>query len=326
MGYRFKECIEGGRSMSEYMPIITEEREYQELLNSTSYHAVVIDPEINEIIDVGARTHEIFNVDSSALKGMHLIEFNKLLMEFIARTSCISIDKNSRVVLVDQIKVNGHEEKVIISQVDYKLGDKHVELLKISHSRVDHEDHVFDLNRILVESDDGLIVVDSNDIMEGIVSFANEQALKIMNVSFDNLYNTPLKAHLEGQFADNMNTYRIINKTNATEELLSIETLKLKIGSIQFQIVKINKVKYINNLDHRLVEDAISNLKDLTIEQPGFLIDIGFYFEEPNIKLATHVLDAVISILSHSFRANDIDIAFVAMETDIFCIYNIKSR
>lgn len=310
--------------MNKNIPVITEEREYQELLNSNVYYAVIIDPESNKIIDSGARTHELFNVDSSVLKDMHVYEFNKLLINYVRGTSCIDIDNESRVVLVDHKKNKGREDRVVISQSDYKLGDKLVKLLKISKSKIEHDEGFVDLNRILVESDDGLLVVNSNDLMEGKISFANDQALNILNCTFDEVYNSSLQSHIEKYHVDNFNTYRIVDNKTSSEVLLSIETLGLNIGSLEFQVVKLSKVRYVNLLDHIIAKKALSELIESAVEKPGYLIDIGFYFKEVNLEFAHHVLDTASSIVRRAFKAFDVSYNLVNLETDILVFTTTK--
>ncbi len=154
--------------------------------------------------------------------------------------------------------------------------------------------------------------------MNGKIAYATPKASEILGHPLADLYSSSLSEHLNVEDSEAIQGNRIEQIETLEGKQVNVESLQLSFDKEWIQLVKISKTRYINTLDYETAEKGVSYLIEMNDEVPGYLIDVGLYFEKEKLKHASYILGTVRSIMISIFRSYGIQYKYVELDTDIF--------
>ncbi len=170
---------------------------------------VIIDPDKKLIIEADQKTHELFNLEDKKLIGMTLQAFNKILSGFISSVPYVALKKSQGDVLVCQTFAEENQEAISISKSRYLYDEKPLEILEIEKKFVSKSSETILLNKMIFESDNGILIINSNDLMNGKIAYATPKASEILGHPLADLYSSSLSEHLNVEDSEAIQGNRI---------------------------------------------------------------------------------------------------------------------
>ena len=304
--------------MNRENPVRIDDKDLKMILKDNSNYTVVIDPVKKIIVDADSRTHELFGVENRHLLGMSLKAFNKILSGFIASVPYLAMEKSLGNVLICQTFSEERQEAISISKSRYFYGEKPLEILEIEKKYISKSSKDRFLNKMIFESDNGILIINSNDLLDGQIAYATPKASEILGYPLADLYSSTLSEHLRVDEDEAIQGNRIERIETFDGNQVNIESLQLSFDKEWIQLVKISRTKFVNVLDFDNAQEGIAYLKEISDEVPGYLIDVGLFFEKEKLKHASYILGTVRSIMNSIFRSYGIQYKYVELETDIF--------